>query len=685
MNRRAGSMARVKLFLIFATVISLFMMEVKPVAAANVWQLYKQAEEDRAAGRHEPAIEGYKASIRLFVESGEVTNAALMYNKMAESQIALAKYDDAVKSWESEAAYWAKGGKTQESIAANRKADWVRSRIELFVTQEAGETPNTIYHGAPYEPKTGAYIGAYAEADKKVHDSTDGNPHYMSAFPELTGKKHAMYLLYTSWGKPFFSQYSGHIERAKAAGVGLQVALQPINGLDEVQDGEYLRSLARSAKDVGIPIFLRFANEMNGSWIEWYETNPQDYIDKFRIVAKVFREEAPNVAMVWAPAYFPIDNIEDYYPGDEYVDWVGVSMYQAHNGTLDPLKKGVDRSSFIEKFDNIYKLYGKKKPVFISEGGISYSDPVHHTDKTDWAVYQIEQFYANLPMLYPGVKGVFWFDTTRTADGRLNSYSLSDNAKVLAAYKAAVANPFYLSTIGGESKVSYKPLGTTVAPKPVELSAFIRTVEPILSKVVYSIGGKTIATATKAPWSFKYDFAPHINKTVGLKVTAYAANGKPVSEKTVSIAVKQPTAVATPSASDVLVNGSKVSFDAYKIAGSNYFKLRDLAMALDGTEEAFQVGWDNAKKAISLAVGVAYTPVGGELAAGNLGAKNKTALQTGSKLYVDGLEVPLIPYNIDGNNYFKLRDIAKLVDFGVTWDPQRSLVGIDTSIPYSEN
>ncbi|MHA6481420.1 glycosyl hydrolase [Paenibacillus sp. strain BS8-2] len=683
MANRSVSIGRGKWFVLIMMVLALLTVEAAPVAAANVWQVYKEAEQARAADKHQEAIGKYKTSIELFTQSNDYTNVALMYNKMAESQLALALYDDAVVSWGAEATYWSKGGKTQESLAALRKADWVRSRVELFVAQGEGEQLNTIYHGAPYEPKVGAYIGAYAEADAKVHDPKDANPHYMSAFPELTGKKHAMYLLYTSWGRSFFQDYSGHIARAKAAGVGLQVALQPVKGLDEVKDGEYLRSLAREAKDIGIPIFLRFANEMNGGWIEWYEENPQDYIDKFRLVAKVFEEEAPNVAIVWSPAYFPIENIEDYYPGDAYVDWVGVSMYQAYNGTLDPLKRGVDRSSFIEKFENIYKLYGSKKPVFISEGGISYSDPVAHTDKTDWAVYQIEQFYANLPMLYPGVKGVFWFDTTRKESGRLNSYTLSDNAKVLAAYKKAVSNPFYLSSVGDESKVSYKPLGATVAPKQLQLSAYVRTVEPMLSKVVYSIGGKAVATATKAPWTFSYDFAPHLNKTVSLKVSAYSAAGALVSEKTVSIAVKQPTVPASPSASSVLVNGIHTSFEAYQIGGSNYFKLRDLAMALDGTAHSFDVGWDTVKKAIRMTSGTAYKPIGGELAPRS-GPAATSAIQTSSKLYVDGREVALAAYNIGGNNYFKLRDIAKLFDFGVTWDPKRNLVGVDTSIPYTD-
>ncbi|MDF2835605.1 MAG: hypothetical protein K0Q63_1245 [Paenibacillus sp.] len=157
-----------------------------------------------------------------------------------------------------------------------------------------------------------------------------------------------------------------------------------------------------------------------------------------------------------------------------------------------------------------------------------------------------------------------------------------------------------------------------------------------------------------------------------------------MSEKTVSVAVKQPTAPTTPSASDVLVDGKNVSFEAYQIAGSNYFKLRDLAMALDGTDSSFDVGWDAAKKAITLTSGKAYKPVGGELAPRS-GQAAKSAIQASAKLYADGREVALAAYTIGGNNYFKLRDIAKIFDFGVTWDPKRSLVGIDTSIPYTES
>lgn len=139
-------------------------------------------------------------------------------------------------------------------------------------------------------------------------------------------------------------------------------------------------------------------------------------------------------------------------------------------------------------------------------------------------------------------------------------------------------------------------------------------------------------------------------------------------------------AAAIPTASIVLVNGINKSFDAYNINGSNYFKLRDLAYVLNDTEKRFEVGWKSEDNAISLTSGKFYTPVGGEMSAKSAG--NKTATPTKSKIYLDGKEINLTAYNIDGNNYFKLRDIGQAFDFGVTWDGAKNTIGIDTNTGY---
>ena len=138
---------------------------------------------------------------------------------------------------------------------------------------------------------------------------------------------------------------------------------------------------------------------------------------------------------------------------------------------------------------------------------------------------------------------------------------------------------------------------------------------------------------------------------------------------------------ATPTTSKVMVNGKAVSFDAYKINGNNYFKLRDIAKVLSGTDKQFEVTWDSAKNAINLISGQPYTPVGGELATGS-GANQQAVLNT-STVYLNGKQIALTAYTIKGNNYFKLRDLGQSFDFGVGWDGANNTVTIDTNTGYT--
>jgi uncharacterized repeat protein (TIGR02543 family) len=137
---------------------------------------------------------------------------------------------------------------------------------------------------------------------------------------------------------------------------------------------------------------------------------------------------------------------------------------------------------------------------------------------------------------------------------------------------------------------------------------------------------------------------------------------------------------ANPTSSKVLVNGKAVTFEAYTIDGNNYFKLRDFAQAVNKTEKNFEVKWDSKNNAINLISNTPYTPVGGELAKGD--GKAKVANPTTSKIHKDGKEISLTAYTINGNNYFKLRDIAKAFNIGVTWDGKTNTITIDTSRDY---
>lgn len=135
----------------------------------------------------------------------------------------------------------------------------------------------------------------------------------------------------------------------------------------------------------------------------------------------------------------------------------------------------------------------------------------------------------------------------------------------------------------------------------------------------------------------------------------------------------------------VLVDGKIVRFDAYTIReginGFTYFKLRDLAAALSGTQKQYDVFWDEATGNVLLTSGLPYTTAGGELAPGAAGTRSATL--TSSAIFRDGLPITPTAYLIGQSNYFKLRDIGQLFDFSVDWDNDAMCIVIDTTKGYT--
>lgn len=137
---------------------------------------------------------------------------------------------------------------------------------------------------------------------------------------------------------------------------------------------------------------------------------------------------------------------------------------------------------------------------------------------------------------------------------------------------------------------------------------------------------------------------------------------------------------AKPSTHKVFVDGVQANVAAYEINDNNYFKLRDIAAILSGTSAQFEVNWDEATGSITLTDDKTYTPVGGEL--GAIPAGNQAADDSTAAVYRDGTQVHYTGYEINFNNYYKLRDIAADFDFGVTWDNDKQSVMISTTEGY---
>ncbi len=163
-------------------------------------------------------------------------------------------------------------------------------------------------------------------------------------------------------------------------------------------------------------------------------------------------------------------------------------------------------------------------------------------------------------------------------------------------------------------------------------------------------------------------------------VKAYYQSATPTESKTeseASVTVEKKYAYA--GRAKVTVNGKAVDFRVYTIDDYTYFKLRDIAGALNDTAKRFNASWNEDKQAIELFRGEQYS----SFASGATGGYGDTYGTTSTaKLYCDGARKSVSAYTINDYTYYKLRDLAKLLDMGVTWNEGTATIGIDTAKSY---
>ena len=133
-----------------------------------------------------------------------------------------------------------------------------------------------------------------------------------------------------------------------------------------------------------------------------------------------------------------------------------------------------------------------------------------------------------------------------------------------------------------------------------------------------------------------------------------------------SPATEQDANIAEPAVSVLSINGTPITFQTFWINGYEYFKLRDLAFALNGTDMQFAVEWDSESNEIHLISGQPYVSVGGEMRQEDL--VEEKALYSSSRFFLDGSDLGLSAYYVNDSNLFYLCCFMDNFGIELTWD-----------------
>ena len=269
--------------------------------------------------------------------------------------------------------------------------------------------------GQPALPIVGLYTGAESWTPVQQWDSA-------------VGTSANLLLYYNGWGGAFDAQYANV---AHAHGATLVVDLDPTGKQSVSQiaagDGDvWLRSYAESVESFGYPVVISFGHEMNGNWYPWgyTRTSASDFIAAWRHVVDVFRSAgASNVTWLWTvnatqPGLDP--SVRQWWPGQQWVNWVGIDGYYYRPGDTFSTVIGATLDE-IRQFTNA--------PALVAETAVG---------TTSLRETQIKGLLAGVKADH--MLGFVWFNVAQHDGIYHQDWHLQDDPAALAEFKIALAH-----------------------------------------------------------------------------------------------------------------------------------------------------------------------------------------------------------------------------------------------------
>ena len=348
---------------------------------------------------------------------------------------------------------------TYESITVFMKSSSPLNIDEIlkeFKFIEKSETlkKDAVFHPEPknFDEQTQEFYDKYfinnEKADFGIFEPTFPNYEYrLQQIENMLNYKFPVTLLYNNFSLPFKTE---QMNKAKESGKVVEYGLYTtdiINGVEkditlDILKGKYdgyLDELAQKFNEYDYPVLFRPNNEMNGEWVLYCShkvgKDTDLFIDCWRYIYDKFENHGvDNLIWVWNPNEksfpdFSYNNYLCYYPGNKYVDVVGLTSYNTGN-----YYKGESWRSFSEAYDHFYYDYIEHftHPMMITE----FSSAALGGDKAQW----FEDMF-NVIVKYDRIKiAVLWngrdYDTTKEEITVSRDYRIdSDNSVINAVRK----------------------------------------------------------------------------------------------------------------------------------------------------------------------------------------------------------------------------------------------------------
>jgi beta-mannanase len=168
----------------------------------------------------------------------------------------------------------------------------------------------------------------------------------------------------------------------------------------------------------------------NGTESLKYGGTPQAYVDAYRRIYNIAEQvgaTGAKHAWVWSPGKWDQTTME-YYPGGNYMDWAGMSVYSAAHECVN----------FSSRVSGWHQQFAATKPMIITEGAASgcYQSS---SFKSEW----ISDWFS-VPFDFPGIRALVWFNEDVWNPGEPpHDFSLTD-PQDLAAYRTGVASTTFI-------------------------------------------------------------------------------------------------------------------------------------------------------------------------------------------------------------------------------------------------